>query len=397
MTIGALLDIGMPGVDLAALRNGLAPLGLRGYELVAERVAIGAIHATSFDVLLAPDSSHVDPTHGGAAHAEHSHADHGHEHRDWGSIRALIENAGRTGLAPGVTARALAIFGALAEAEARVHEVQVERVHFHEVGAIDAIVDIVGAAWCLEQLGVEACFVGALPSGTGYVDSEHGRLPVPAPATARLLAGFEVIAGDGEGELVTPTGAAILSASARPLRPLMTIDHIGIGAGKKRWTDRPNVLRVLVGESETDTDREVAVIEADIDDMTPAALAHAADRLRASGAIDVSVTPMQMKKGRAGFRLTVLCAPLEVDVLARALLSETSSLGLRFRTMGRAVLPRRIDHVSTPYGTIAVKVGVRPSGESTAEPEFEDVARAAISHDVSYASVRDAALAAWKK
>jgi len=379
MTIGAFLDLGIPGVDLTALAEGLAPLGLRGYRLTADRVTIGAIRATSFDVV-------VD-----------SHPAGGRDSRDWGSIRTLIEKAGAAGLAPGVTSRALAIFGALAEAEARVHEVPVERVHFHEVGAVDAIVDIVGAAWCFDRLGVEACFVGALPSGTGYVESDHGRLPVPAPATVRLLMGFEVIAGDGEGELVTPTGAAILAAMARPIRPQMAITRVGIGAGKKRWTDRPNVLRVLLGESETDTDAQVAVIEADIDDMTPVALAHAADRLRARGAVDVSVSPAQMKKNRAGFRLTVLCKPLEIDGVARAVLEETSSLGLRFRTMGRVVLSRRVDHVSTLYGTIAVKVGIRPSGEQTAEPEFEDVARAAISHGVSYLIVRDAALRAWDK
>jgi uncharacterized protein (TIGR00299 family) protein len=390
MTIGALLDLGAPGVDLAGLATALEALSLRGYRLVLERVKVGAISATYFDVRLA-DHAHS------SAHT-HAHAAGGHAHRDWASIRALLEGAAATGgLEQEVAARALAIFGALAKAEAEVHEVAVDDVSFHEVGAIDAIVDVVGTAWCLDRLGIERCFVGALPSGTGYVNSEHGRLPVPAPATVRLLRGFEVIAGDGEGELVTPTGAAILAATATPLRPLMQIEQIGAGAGTKRWTDRPNVLRVFVGEAVADADREVAVVEADIDDMTPAALAHAAERLRASGSIDVTLMPLQMKKGRSGFRLTVLCAPDMVDAIARSVLAETSSLGVRFRTMGRLVLPRRIDLVATPYGTIAVKVGVRPSGEESAEPEFEDVARAAIAHGLPYATVRDATLTVWRK
>lgn len=388
MTIGALLDLGMPGVDLAGLTSALEPLSLSGYRLVLERVRVGVISATYFDVVL-ENHAHASPSpHSGGAHA----------HRDWADIRSLLEGAAAPGgLGREVAERALAIFGALAKAEAEVHEVAIDEVSFHEVGAIDAIVDVVGTAWCLERLGIERCFVGALPSGTGYVNSEHGRLPVPAPATARLLRGFEVIAGDGEGELVTPTGAAILAATATPIRPLMQIERIGAGAGTKRWTDRPNVLRVFVGEADADTDREVAVVEADIDDMTPVALAHAAETLRASGSIDVTLMPLQMKKGRSGFRLTVLCAPDVVEAIARSVLAETSSLGVRFRTMGRWVLPRRIDPVATPYGTIAVKVGVRPSGAESAEPEFEDVARAAIAHGVGYSIVRDAALTAWRR
>jgi len=381
MTIGALLDAGGPRIDVDKLSQALSVLGVGGYRLTNERVRIGPLDAASFDVL-------IDDHPGG----------HHYAHRDWQGIRGLIENAGERGLTPGVVERALSIFGELAAAEAAVHGVPVETVHFHEVGAVDAICDIVGTAWCLDELGIEKCFVGPLPGGKpGYVTSEHGRLPVPAPATVRLLEGFPVLVGDGEGELVTPTGAAIVRALAKPVRPLMTIERVGVGAGKKRWTDRPNVLRVFIGDCDDDTNRQIVVIETDIDDMTPAALAFAAEQLRKAGAIDVTLLPLEMKKGRPGFRVTVLSSVERVDALARTLLTETTSIGVRYRTMGRMVLPRRVEAVMTVYGSIAVKVVVRPSGEESAEPEFEDVARAALAGRVPYGTVRDAALDAWRK
>jgi len=380
MTVGALLDAGGPRIDVAALSQALSALNVAGYRLLYERVRVGPLDAASFDVAV---DAHL--------------AGHSHHHRDWGTIRRLIEAAAERGLATGVVERALSIFGELANAEAAVHGVPAETVHFHEVGAVDAIVDIVGTAWCVEELGIEKCFVGPLPGGKpGYVTCEHGRLPVPAPATVRLLEGFPVVVGDGEGELVTPTGAAIVRALAKPLRPLMTIERIGMGAGKRRWTDRPNVLRVFLGECEDGTDEQVIVLECDIDDMTPAALAFAAERLREAGAIDVTLLPLQMKKGRPGFRVTVLSAVERIDELARALLAETTSIGVRYRAMGRWVLPRRIEPVTTEFGTIAVKIVVRPSGEESAEPEFEDVARVALARGISFATVRDAALAAWR-
>jgi len=380
MTVGALLDAGGPRIDVAALSQALSALNVAGYRLLYERVRVGPLDAASFDVAV---DAHL--------------AGHSHHHRDWGTIRRLIEAAAERGLATGVVERALSIFGELANAEAAVHGVPAETVHFHEVGAVDAIVDIVGTAWCVEELGIEKCFVGPLPGGKpGYVTCEHGRLPVPAPATVRLLEGFPVVVGDGEGELVTPTGAAIVRALAKPLRPLMTIERIGMGAGKRRWTDRPNVLRVFLGECEDGTDEQVVVLECDIDDMTPAALAFAAERLREAGAIDVTLLPLQMKKSRPGFRVTVLSAVERIDELARALLAETTSIGVRYRAMGRWVLPRRIEPVTTEFGTIAVKIVVRPSGEESAEPEFEDVARVALARGISFATVRDAALAAWR-
>jgi uncharacterized protein (TIGR00299 family) protein len=377
MTVGALMDAARGGgVTVERLASALAALPVGGYRLTLDTVEVNGLRASSFGV-------HID--------------EKPHFHREWRVIRAMIEEAGGRGLGDGVVERAIRIFSVLAEAEAKIHGVAPDDVHFHEVGAIDSIVDVVGTAWCLDELGIEACFAGPLPSGSGYTNTEHGRLPVPAPATAELLAGFEVIAGDGEGELVTPTGAAILAALARPLRPTMTLQAIGTGAGTRRFDDRPNVLRVLLGEADPACDEQVMVIEADVDDMTPAALAHVADRLRDAGARDVSIVPSSMKKGRVGMRLTVLCDLGRLEDLARLVLSESTSIGLRYRAMSRVVLPRVIDVVDTDYGPIAVKVVVRPDGRSSAEPEFDDTSRAALARGVPIATVRAAALEAWSR
>jgi uncharacterized protein (TIGR00299 family) protein len=382
MTVGALLDAGRDsGLSIEALSDALGALSVGGYRLTLEPVRVGALSCSRFDVSVdqAP-----------------------HLHRDWRSIRRMIEDAGRAGLGEGVVDRAVRTFEVLAEAEAAVHGVEPDEVHFHEVGAVDSIVDIVATAWCLDELGIEKCFVGPIPSGSGFVQTEHGRLPVPAPATALLLEGFEVLAGDGEGELVTPTGAAILNALAKPLKPRMHVARVGIGAGTKRWSDRPNILRVFIGdcdiadETGDPSDTEIIAIEADIDDMSPAALAHACERIRSVGARDVSVQPLQMKKSRLASRLTVLCDLERLDEVAASVLGETTSIGLRYRTLQRQVLPRRIESVATPLGNVDVKVVVRPDGEETAEPEFEDVAKIARDKGLPFHEVRAAAMRAWR-
>jgi uncharacterized protein (TIGR00299 family) protein len=376
MTVGALLDAGGARVDIERLRSALAMLSLPELCIACEQVEVNGVRAASFKVSIDAPS---------------------HAHRDWHAIRAMISKAGARGLAPGVVERSIAIFGALAEAEARVHRVDPDHVHFHEVGAVDSIVDIVSTAWCLDELEIEQCFVGPLPSGSGSVATEHGRLPVPAPATVELLRGFDIVAGDGEGELVTPTGAAILCALAKPMRPAFRLEAAGTGAGTRRLRDRPNVLRVLIGECEARADDNVAIIEADIDDMTPSALAHVADRLRGSGARDVTLIPALMKKGRSGTRLTVVCDMETLRPLANVVLSESSTIGVRYRAYNRIVLPRRIEVVNTEYGPIALKIVQRPDGKETAEPEHDDLARAALACDKPLKDVRAAALAAWER
>ncbi len=375
MTVAALLDAGADrGVDIDGLRDALAALPVEGYKIGTERVEVMGVRALHFRVDV---TQAVQPQ------------------RRWAEVEALLGEGHRRGLAAGVYQRAMAIFEALARAEAEVHRVALAEVHFHEVGAVDSIVDIVATAWALEALGVNRCFVSALPSGSGYVKTSHGRLPVPTPATARLLRGFDVAAGDGYGELVTPTGAAIVAAMARPFRPLFTLESMGVGAGTMRLADRPNVLRIFLGEAEESSDENLVLLETDLDDMTPAALARACERLRESGARDVSVLPLQMKKNRLGMRLCVLADLGVVETLALAILLHTSSLGVRFRAVRRQVLPRRSEIVDTDYGAISIKVAVRPDGSETAEPEFEEVARAASASGRPLADVRAAALAAW--
>ena len=377
MAVAALLDAASDkDVSIEALREALAALPVGGYEIATERADVMGIPALRFRVSVAKA---------------------GHPHRNWSAIESLLGEARRRGLAAGIYQRSMAIFEGLARAEADVHGVALSEVTFQEVGAVDSIVDIVATAWCLEALGIERCFVSPVPAGSGYVESAHGRLPIPAPATARLLRGFEVVAGDGKGELVTPTGAAILAAMARPFRPLFTLQSIGTGAGTMQLADRPNVLRVFIGEAEETSDENLVMIESDIDDMTPAALARACERLRETGARDVSVLPLQMKKNRLGMRLCVLADLGAVETVALAVLLHTSSLGVRYRAVHRQVLVRRSDIVDTDYGPMSLKVAVRPDGTETAEPEFEEVARTASALGRPFADIRAAALAAWKR
>ncbi|MFN2427991.1 MAG: nickel pincer cofactor biosynthesis protein LarC [Candidatus Binatia bacterium] len=373
MAVAALLDAGSSrGLSVNGLREALGALPLGHYGIDAGRVEVDGTPALHFRVAI--------------EHEAHTH------HRRWSDIRAMLEEGRRRGLPEGAFVRAVSIFERLARAEAEVHAVPVDDVHFHEVGAVDSIVDIVAAAWCLDQLAIDQCTVSTLPTGSGYVDTQHGRLGVPAPATALLLRGFEVKAGDGEGELVTPTGAAILAATARSMRPVMSIEATGSGAGTRRLADRPNVLLVFLGTADDISDDNLVLIETDIDDMTPAALAAACERLRVEGARDVSVLPLQMKKNRLGMRLSVLADPLRLEALSSSVLHHTTSIGVRYRSVQRSVLARRIELVETSAGAIRVKVVVRPDGTETAEPEFEDVARAAASAARPFVEVREEAL-----
>lgn len=378
MTVGAMLAL---GVELERLRTELAALPVGGYALRAGDKLVHGIRACKFDVDL--DAS--PPSHG-----------HGHEHvhRAYADIRAML---GNSTLRPRVRETALAIFARLAEAEARVHGVAVDAVTFHEVGAVDSIVDIVGAAIGLAALEIDTVYVSTLPLGSGTVRSQHGVIPVPAPATVELLRGFPVRIGDGIGELVTPTGAAIVATLARPgaAVPPLSVERVGYGAGTRTLADRPNLLRALLGSAAaTVGGDELVEIATNIDDSSPELYEHVMERLFAAGARDVWLSPAQMKKNRPGTILHVLAEPAGRDALASIILRETSAIGVRFHPVQRLVLPREERTVGTEYGAVRVKIAHAPDGTINVAPEYDDCRRIARERGVALKSVYQAALAA---
>jgi hypothetical protein len=381
MTVGALIDAGMP---LDAVRDAIACLALDGVTVSSERVERSGIAATKFHVRV--HGAHPDQP--GAHHPHHRVA-----HRPYAEIR---DRLGASTLEASVRARALAIFARLAEAEGRVHGVATDDVTFHEVGALDAIVDVVGAALGFTHFGVDAVFHGPLPLGSGFVDTAHGRLPVPGPAVTELVRGRRVRPGDGSTELVTPTGAAIVAALARTeAAPEMDVDVVGYGAGDRILPDRPNLLRIAIGRAATPTDRdEVVVLEATIDDASPQVYEHAIERLLAAGAKDVFLVPVVMKKSRPAIMLRVLAAPADRDRLASIVFAETTTIGLRYTTWSRIVLPREETSVTTPWGPVRVKIALAPDGTRNVAPEYEDCRRLALERGVPLKLVMQAAVAA---
>ncbi|MCK6485509.1 MAG: nickel pincer cofactor biosynthesis protein LarC [Phycisphaerae bacterium] len=373
MIVAALLDAGCPQQELL---DGLASLRLSDARIEIAKVKKQGFAATRFVV--------------------HTSAPAGHRHLK--HIREIIAAAA---LPPRVAERALAIFKRLAQAEAEAHGTTIEKVHFHEVGAADAIIDIVGAALAVELLRLERIICSFIPTGSGAVRCEHGLMPVPAPGTAALLRGAPIAASDEPGELTTPTGAAVLTTLADAYGPLpeMSLSSVGYGAGTREGASMPNLLRIFIGESAgspDDADADVVVVlEAQIDDATGEQTGYARERLIAEGALDVYATPVQMKKGRPGVLLTVLCAPDRADTLEEILFVETTTFGVRRAVNMRHKLARSIERVPTPYGDIGVKVGRRGGRIVTASPEYEDCARAARAHDVPLRDVMAAARRAY--
>ena len=355
MTVGALLDLGVPLEHLQAELAKL-PLPPNSYALSANRTERRHVAALKFDV------------------AVHDH----HTHRHYAGIDAMIAACD---LSDRVKERSRSIFRRLAGAEALVHAVAIEEVHFHEVGAVDSIVDIVGTAICLDYLGVEQVCCAALPLGGGFVETAHGRLPVPAPATAELLKGLAVHNNCGEGERVTPTGAAILAALAIAPgpRPAMALVKIGSGAGGKDFPDCPNILRAFLGQVEVSMNAgdEVVVVESNIDDSTPEVLGYVMELLLEQGALDVFFTPIQMKKNRPATQLSFLCRPTQLDSLAQLVLSETSAIGLRHYPVGRITLERCIEVRETPFGPMHFKFVFDNGRLLRVAPEYEECRRVA--------------------
>jgi len=353
MTVAALLELGLP---LELLREGLATLPFSGYTLESLPVLRHGISGTSFKVNL-------------------SEADQPHRH--YSGIAAMIEAAPLNARVKELSGR---IFRRLAEAEAKVHGVLVERVHFHEVGAVDSIADIVGVAIGLDYLGVEKVYSSGLPFGRGFVQTAHGRLPVPTPATALLMAGIPLTSDIGEGERVTPTGAAILAALAEGFGPPppMVPERIGYGAGEKDFAEVPNLLRLVLGEASGAaggaTPDEVLSIETQVDDMNPEILGFLMELLLDAGALDVAFSALQMKKNRPGTLISVLANPGDLEKLSGIILSQSTAIGLRYYPTRRITLSRRIEERATSLGPVQVKV----LGNGRVAPEFEECRRIAL-------------------
>ncbi|HEX8234632.1 MAG TPA: nickel pincer cofactor biosynthesis protein LarC [Abditibacteriaceae bacterium] len=472
MTLAALLDCGVP---LEALRAGLSSLPVQGWDITAQPVLKSGIHGTSVSISLhgVTDAQELEATHARSAHADHVHAhsgdhhehahehghahtgeyshehhahdsnghshpehEHNHEHhahahsdhhshhhgRSMREIHDIIEGSG---LSERVKQNSLAVFESIARVEAQMHHSTPEDVHFHEIGGVDSLIDICGVAWCLEYLGVQEVYCSALPYSTGYVDCAHGRMPVPAPATLELLKGAPMIPTEIRGEMITPTGAGIVAALAKGFGapPAMTVQQVGAGAGKKDWPDRPNLLRVVIGEQShtgqpqptasidaqtTSTHtapqgqstensglqwQTMSLVETNIDDMNPELWDFVFAQVFEAGAVDVWLQPVQMKKNRPASLLGALCESGKQEAVVAALLRETTTLGVRVSTVRRAALPREMREVQTPWGNVRVKVARWPEhGLVRAAPEYEDVKRLANEHGVAAREIYAAAM-----
>jgi len=373
MTLGALLDAGVPVDQLRAELHGL---NLPGWELSAEKVWKNGMAATHAKVF-AQDTT---------------------THRSLSTILEIIE---KSNLASGVKDRAAAIFRKLGEAEAAVHDVPLEKIHFHEVGAVDAIIDIVGACIGFSALGIESFACSPLNVGGGTAKMAHGILPVPAPATARLLLDKPTYSNGVQQELVTPTGAAIVATLCSHFgpQPPMSVSTIGYGAGTADLEGQPNVLRLMVGEAaekrpaaESET---IRVLEANLDDMNPQIYGYFLEKALAAGALDVFSTPVQMKKNRPGMLVTVLCKPEDEPKFHDMLFAETTTLGVRTYTAERRVLARQWDKVRTSFGEVRIKVARLNGHIQQASPEFEDCRKLAEAKNVPLQRVMDEAIRAW--
>ena len=388
MLLGALLDAGLP---LDALRAALGSLGVEGWDISADKVVKTGITATKFRV------------HEATANGT------GHRHYHLAGIKKRI---GQSALSDAAKARAMALFDRLAEAEASIHGMPVEKVHLHEVGALDSVVDIVGCVFALEWFGAERVVVSPLNVGSGTVKTAHGVYPVPAPATLRLVGDAPVYGGQVAAELLTPTGALVLTdyASSYGAMPAMRVERVGYGAGDRDFESTPNVLRVVVGEAagehvtgsrQADGGQEarhsmtVSVIECEIDDMNPQIFGRLMDQLYAAGALDVLYGAVQMKKNRPGTLMTLIARPEDRERLVDLVFRETTTIGVRFAEMRRECLERETVTVATALGPVRFKVASRGGDVFNAQPEFDDLVRLANEHSRPVKDVQALAAKAW--
>jgi hypothetical protein len=364
MTVAALLDL---GATEEHLRRTLGKLPVEGYELKVGRVQKGGLDACDFQVIL---------------HEEEHHHHHGHAHRTWRDIEALLDAAG---LDQRILEWAKKMFRIVAEAEGKVHGRPMEEVHFHEVGAVDSIVDIVGAAACLTELDVDKILVSDIWEGQGHVRCQHGILPVPVPAVTEIAAayGLPLKQTDQNGEMVTPTGAAVAALSEGKKPEKFRIEKVGLGAGKKDFP-RANVLRAMLIQEEPQG--ELWMLETNLDDCSGEVMGYTMECLLEAGALDVFFTPIYMKKNRPAYRLSVLCGGEQIQEMDRILFRETTTIGVRRYRVERDILERRMEQVETPYGTAEVKVCML-EGQELRYPEYESVKRICREQGLAYRDV----------
>jgi uncharacterized protein (TIGR00299 family) protein len=373
MTLGALVDA---GVSIDALRSELTKLNLSGYEITAEKVLRSGLSATKVHVRL---DDKPQPA------------------RHLADIRNIIETSELSGT---IKQKSISIFERLAEAEARVHGTTPDKVHFHEVGAVDAIVDIVGSVIGLEMLGITAIAASAINLGSGSIKTAHGILPVPAPATVELLKGIPSYGSSVPFELTTPTGAVIISTLSSSFGPMpqMSVSQVGHGAGNKEIPGQPNVLRLMIGEPSATYDEDTSIIiETNIDDMNPQLYGHVIDKLMQHGAHDAYLTPIIMKKGRPAILLSVLTDGVKESAVLNTIFRETTSIGVRIQEVGRKKLTREIQFVDTAFGKIRVKVSKRGEEILTVTPEYEDCRKIAEEKQVPLKQVMEEARTAFSR
>jgi pyridinium-3,5-bisthiocarboxylic acid mononucleotide nickel chelatase len=409
MVLGALLDAGLP---LGELQAALGSLMIPGYRLSAGRVMRSGLAATKFRLHEGEDheTAHAhDHHHPGETHAHaHAHDDaeprpHGteslpHAHGDHRSLADILSLIDGSALSETARRRAADLFRRLAEAEAAIHQMPVERVHLHEVGALDSIIDIVGSVFGLEWFGAGRIVASPLNVGGGMVRSAHGVFPVPAPATLRLLEGVPVYSSGVQMETVTPTGALLVTGHASSYGPLpsMRVVRIGYGAGDRDLPETPNVLRIVIGdEAAGEQGQRVTVLECEIDDMNPQIFGPVMDRLYAAGALEVFYTAVQMKKNRPGTLLTVVCPPNRREDLTAIVFRETTTIGLRYQDVARACLDREIVVVATEVGPVRFKIARRGADLMNVAPEFDDCARLAAERSLPVKQVQALAVEAY--
>ena len=395
MILGSLIDAGLP---IAELREALGSLALEKIRVEAYTTQRAGIGATKFKVI---DETVGPPSSNDNRHHQHRHdAGHAHDHSDHRGLSAICRMIDGSGLSTAAKERANHLFRRLAEVEAAIHQTSVEKVHLHEVGAVDSIIDIAGCVFALEWFDVERVVVSPLNVGSGTVKCEHGVMPVPAPATAKLIEGIPVYAKGPEVELLTPTGALILTdyAESYGSLPAMTLERSGFGAGDHDFPDHPNLLRAVIGQEDASSTLErVVVLECEIDDMNPQIFGLLMDRLYANGALDVFYVPIQMKKNRPGTLVTIVALPLQREALSNIVFRETTTIGVRFREMDRERLDREEVEVETSLGVVRFKLARRPGTDVilNASPEFGDCARLAEEHGLPVKAVQAVATKAF--